>query len=246
LLCPDATTTKIDSKRIRMNIQKGGDLAKKVLSTSYYVSLGGDESVYIHDLTSKLKITNKKEKKGIMKCFTDAHDTSLQTAQINHDKIRFSLRIQLKTLIKILQDSPGLVGPKFQLVLCLLNLSKNEILWYFRHKGKKTKKKVEEITETNLSEFVYLMDEMTQFTLKHKKIVTDYHLNFLKGLYTNKINSLLEKLENNSIKIGEIPLKIVKSILQDISGTTSFGLLRSSWKKASIMLCETLGIIYFL
>jgi hypothetical protein len=110
-VCPEAAVEKIlDNKRIRMNIQKGADLAKKVLSSSYYVSLGGDESIYIHDYISKLKILNKKEKKAITKTLTESHDLAVQSSQGNHERLRFYLRIQLKTLIKILEDSPGLCG----------------------------------------------------------------------------------------------------------------------------------------
>ena len=35
----------------------------------------------------------------------------------------------------MLTDSPGLLGPKFQLVLAGLALAKEEVMWYFHHLG---------------------------------------------------------------------------------------------------------------
>jgi hypothetical protein len=123
------------------------------------------------------------------------------------------------------------------LILCLLNLTKNEILWYFRHKGKKAKKKIEEPTENNLSELLFLMDNMVQFATKYKSIVSEYHSSFLKGLYLKKIKGLKEKLDN-SFKFEDKVNNLIQLIISDISNETNFTQLRLNWKKALILMSD--------
>lgn len=140
------------------------DLLLKALSQNYVLTIYGDESLFLpepyEELFKKFKsatLSLKKEKKP----FKAALEASANNAHATHKELRQYLRLQLKSLLNMLRDNNGLLGPKFQLVLSCLALAKEEIMWYFRHSDyvlpTKQKAKYKEVIEHNIGEMIFLV-----------------------------------------------------------------------------------------
>jgi len=215
-------------------------LLLKVLETSYVMRLYGDEYIFIHEpydeIVKKIKtpaINLKKEKKSL----ENAEQLAAQNAQDLHMQRRLYLLLQLRSLLNMMKDSPGLLGPKFQLVLATLSLSKMEIMWYFRHLGVQPKfstKKFKDARDPNIAEMIYLIDELMSVCLQHKEVIQSYHRNILQQLYYKKVSDLVE--QNRKRFEGQIST-VIDSILNDISGqTTDFKAMRMNWKRLEAFL----------
>lgn len=84
---------------------------------------------------------------------------------LKHRERRIYLRQELNSLVKLFSDQPALLGPKFQLILCAFELTKEELFWYFRHikasapKGVK-KGNEDDFKDNRISELIYLLDQL--------------------------------------------------------------------------------------
>jgi NCK-associated protein 1 len=152
------------------------------LNKTFLVTIYGDETFYCHevfdDLFSKYKAASiaLKKEKPILKA---SEDISLNCSRV-HFKERTYLRLQLQTFLTMLKDFPGLAGPKFQLVMAALHLTKMEIYWYFTHyekQPKKNAKKYRELPQTDLGELIHLIYEITSICREKKqsKTQTNFH-----------------------------------------------------------------------
>lgn len=214
-------------------------LLTKVLENSYMLKLHGDESIPIHEpydqMVKTIKtptINLKKEKKSL-----DAiEENAAANAQEYHMNRRLYLLLQLRALLNMMKDSPGLLGPKFQLVLSVLSLSKAEILWYFRHVGVKPKfhtKSFKDVKDTNIAEMIYLIDELMTVCLNHKEVISSYHRNILQKLYHKKVADIVEM--HKARFEGQL-MTVMQSVLADMQGATSFQAMRMNWRRLEAFL----------
>jgi len=210
-------------------------LLMKILENNYLIRLYGDEYLFIHEpydeIVRKIKtptINLKKEKKSL----ENAENLAAQNSQESHMQKRLYLLLQLRNLLNMMKDSPGLLGPKFQLILATLSLSRMEILWYFRHLGVQPKfavKKFKDVKDPNIAEMIYLIDELMTVCLNHKEVIQNYYKTILQNMYCRKVNDLVEV--NRKRFEGQLAV-IVDSIIQDLSGSTrDFRAMRMNWKR---------------
>ncbi len=212
-------------------------LLMKVLEQSYVMRIYGDEYLFVHepydDLTKKYKtgfMNLKKERKSL----ENAMQVSAQNSQDVHMQKRSYLLLQLRSLLNMMRDSPGLLGPKFQLVLATLSLSKMEIMWYFRHLGVQPKfstKKFKDIRDPNIGEMIYLVDELISVCLLHREVIQAYHRKILKNLYHKKVSELWQNAKRWFE--GQVPT-VFESILSDLDNSLSianFHSMRLNWKR---------------
>ena len=71
----------------------------------------------------------EKPKKQIQETIKD----SLQRMPFQHIEQRNLCRHELSRLLKLVEDTPGLIAPKYPVVMSCLALARVELLWYFRH-----------------------------------------------------------------------------------------------------------------
>lgn len=116
---------------------KGLDILKKILSEHAITTLYGNETLNVTEPFDELfknykssTISLKKEKKNIYK---PALEKFTSDSAKDREMRRNYIRLQLKSLFFMITDNPGLLGPKFQLLLGCLSLAKSEIMWFFRH-----------------------------------------------------------------------------------------------------------------
>jgi len=128
---------------------------------------------------SKIK-TLKKMKKAII----DAGASAISGSGLRHRQRRIYLRQELGSLLHLFCDKPGLLGPKFQVVLSALSLAKDEVFWFYRHTNARqtTKKYVPaDFQDNKMPELLSLILQVTELIFKHKKLVQSYYLEYLKG-----------------------------------------------------------------
>ncbi len=102
------------------------------------------------------------------------NDAALK-APPTHRLRRIYVRQELNALLHLFQDKPGLMAPKFQLLLCALSFAKEEIFWYFRHvktpppKAAAKRLTEDEMKDNRISELIYLVDQLMNLVRSHKK-----------------------------------------------------------------------------
>ena len=73
-----------------------------------------------------------------MKLKQKAKDLSKQAALYcgsRHRQRRLYIQCELRTLVDLSKDVPGLLAPKFPMVLAALSFARAELLWVLMHKG---------------------------------------------------------------------------------------------------------------
>jgi hypothetical protein len=240
LCCPESLGTYLsDALKSRNKTNRGILFLQQILSTAWIATIYGDETAPIHELYDdvfyrfKGQTINLQNEKKVLKTALDA---SFTTGPRLHYKRRTYFRVQLRALHKMLLDFPGLVSPKFQLVLGCLHLTKMEILWYFTHYGSKPKnapKTYKEIGEPYIGELIYLMDEVSAICLKRKQDISDYHLDFLRKVYCKKVAGLVDQVKD---KFDGSINKLLLSFQEDIANSTSFVAFRINFKRLEILL----------
>eukprot|EP00761_Pharyngomonas_kirbyi_P013895 gb/GECH01013924.1/.p1 GENE.gb/GECH01013924.1/~~gb/GECH01013924.1/.p1 ORF type:complete len:1159 (+),score=241.37 gb/GECH01013924.1/:1-3477(+) len=238
MACPEALQTTPSDSNVTCGstkVNKAMDLFALALEDCYVVPVYGDEVVAIHDIfedtfgsyrnAQKKKIL-KKEKSVIKSASEKAAEHS---NQLHHDR-RVYLRLHLRSLLRMIQDQPGLLGPKFQLVLAALNLAKSEIMWYFNHLYVKVKlnRKIKEVKDDNMCELFYLMDQLIVTCRQHKDAISQYYLDFIRKCYLKQLKSQYNEKKDNFD--GHTP-EAMDSIISDLESKTEFLELRLNWKR---------------
>ncbi|KAL0486525.1 Nck-associated protein [Acrasis kona] len=238
--CPEALGLRAgkDSPSLKANKNAPDDrmwtlLLGKVLQNNFLLPLYGDEMINIHEPYQQLvknyktPSLNLKKDKSSLKAFED--HAAQYSAQSHRDKRNY-LRMQLKTISRMMMDSQGLLGPKFQLVLALLALSRHELLWYFRHLEWNSKK-YREVQDQDIAELVHLVEDMSQTCLKHREVIRTYHRKLLQGLYGPRTSNILESCRAR-FEGGQV-LNVMQSIVDHINQSDSdLKALRLNWRRA--------------
>lgn len=219
---------------------RGLDVLKKVLEDTYIITIFGDECISAHDpfeeIFPKFKsstINLRRERKLLKvmeeKAAAESHDI--------HQMKRQYLRLQLKALLYMLRDNPGLLGPKFQLVIACSLLMKGEILWYFRHMNqipRHANKKFKDCgSDGYIGECIHLLDEVSRLCHKHKDIISSYHREIMINLYHKKVHAMVE--QHNTRFEAQI-VHMFDSIVNDIGSASNFEAMRLNWRRLNAYL----------
>jgi hypothetical protein len=116
-----------------------------------------------------------------------------------HVQRRTYLTAVLARVHSLIQQSPGLVGPKMPLITAVASLAREEVLWYYRHLGKvKIRKDCKKFHDPSLyvaydiAELVGELCRLTTAVRQHQKIIINYYSEYLSGSHFKKLISLLE------------------------------------------------------
>uniref|UniRef100_A0A8C9TUW6 NCK associated protein 1 like n=1 Tax=Scleropages formosus TaxID=113540 RepID=A0A8C9TUW6_SCLFO len=112
--------------------QASQDLWKMALRSGLYITLIRDETINIHKVTEDYFDTLKGYSKRIADIKECREHVIVNCGAIHKEKRQF-LRNAIKELCKILEDEPGLLGPKALYVCMALAFSRDEVLWLVRH-----------------------------------------------------------------------------------------------------------------
>uniref|UniRef100_A0A3Q3WFS9 Uncharacterized protein n=1 Tax=Mola mola TaxID=94237 RepID=A0A3Q3WFS9_MOLML len=157
--------------------QASQELWKMALRSGFYLTLTRDEVLNIHKVSEDLFDSIK----GYVRC--TALQSSIFCVIISgamHRERRHYLRGALKEFCKVLEDEPGLLGPKALFVFMALSFSRDEVLWLVRHSEAIPKIKTpEDYSDNQMAELLFHMDEIRNLMIKYNHIVKRYHVQYL-------------------------------------------------------------------
>jgi len=201
------------------------DLCKLALSEGFVFTSHAQNAIPIHVEYDNL-FTNYKNKaldlKKNKKVIKEATNDAFAKGGVRHKERRTYLRQDLNSLRLILNDSPQLIAPKIQMLLCALSLAKEEIFWYFRHckpanSAKTLGRKIvdEEYKDNRISELIFVVDAVHSLIKKYKKSVQEYYVEYLCGADSVKLADIIN---NPSLPplVGPQVMNICQSILEEI------------------------------
>uniref|UniRef100_A0A3Q1CLI1 NCK associated protein 1 like n=1 Tax=Amphiprion ocellaris TaxID=80972 RepID=A0A3Q1CLI1_AMPOC len=112
--------------------QASQELWKMALRSGIYLILTRDEVLNIHKVSEDLFDSIKGYSKRVAD-IKECREHAIVNSGAMHRERRNFLRGALKELFKVLEDEPGLLGPKALFVFMALSFSRDEVLWLVRH-----------------------------------------------------------------------------------------------------------------
>ena len=130
-----------------------------------------------------------------------------------HQQRRVYVRQELQNLLNLFRDKPGLVAPKFTVLLSILALARDEIMWLVRHYTgplpKGSKLKPEDFDDRRLTDLVYLVNQLTTLVRQNAGLIRNYYIEYLSG-----VDLRLAQKEAGSVTLP--PGAKVKSLMDSI------------------------------
>jgi len=225
------------------------DVLAKALNDGFLTPVYREFSYRILDQYSKL-FEDYKQKKFKLSKFKDIVKNAINytTAEsaIEHAAVRNYLRAEGRDLLALLKEFPAILGPKIEVVLCAMQMIKEEILWYLRHRDEeptkgKAKPRPELWVDGSISELFYLLEELNvSVRQNHREYTSLYALEFVKS----KIGDV-RKLYNEvsqAAMLNPLVKQMMESILQDLQSanvSSSFRRMRENWLYTSMIFSET-------
>ncbi|XP_077644707.1 nck-associated protein 1-like [Lonchura striata] len=155
------------------------ELWRQALRGSLVVTLLRDEAIAVHKVTEELlgglrgfgkRVADVKECRE----HAAAHSPALHRGQ------RSFLRGAVRELAALLEDQPGLLGPKALLVFVALSLCRDELSWLSRHAEHVTKSKSpEDFSDSRIAELLFLLERLRALLRRHRRLLRRYHRHFL-------------------------------------------------------------------
>uniref|UniRef100_A0AAZ3P785 NCK associated protein 1 like n=1 Tax=Oncorhynchus tshawytscha TaxID=74940 RepID=A0AAZ3P785_ONCTS len=112
--------------------QSSQELWKMALRSGLYLTIIRDETINIHKITEDYFDGLKGYSKRIAD-IKECREHVIVNSGAMHRERRGFLRNALKELVKVLEDEPGLLGPKVLFVFMALSFSRDEVLWLVRY-----------------------------------------------------------------------------------------------------------------
>ncbi|XP_069037603.1 nck-associated protein 1-like [Lepisosteus oculatus] len=170
------------------------DLWKMALRSGLCITLIRDEVLHFHKATEDFFDTLK----GYGKRITDikeSREQAITTSGAMHRERRNFLRNAVKELTNILEDEPGLLGPKALFVFMALSFSRDEVLWLVRHAENVPKTKTpEDYVDPQMAELLFYIDKMRSMLRLHTRVLQRYHLQYLSQFDALALNDTMQNL----------------------------------------------------
>lgn len=167
-----------------LEYQGAMNLVKFVLSEGPNTALVRDESAFLY-MNYEYMFDNYKSKTvklGKLKpLFKEGTTAGFAEAALHHRERRIFYRQEIENLYNLLSDTPGLIGPKFQILVAVLSGAKEEIMWFVRHKDKIPGKrgKPEDFQDPRIVELIHYVVKFQLLLRDNTDIVKRYYLEFL-------------------------------------------------------------------
>ncbi|TRY86597.1 hypothetical protein DNTS_018583 [Danionella cerebrum] len=169
LLCPSSLNSNCSSQ----------GLWKVALRSGACVSIVRDELLNMHKLSEELLDSLKGYGKRVADVRECKEHVLLNCGSFHREKRTF-LRNALKELTAVLEDEPGLLGPKALYVFMALSFSRDEILWLVRHMENIPKTKTpEDYSDSRMAELLFYMEKLRRMLSAHRYVLQRYHLQYL-------------------------------------------------------------------
>ncbi|NXN92888.1 NCKPL protein, partial [Rhinopomastus cyanomelas] len=170
------------------------ELWRLALRGTLSVTLVRDEALLVHKVTEELLGSLKgfgKRVADVKECKDHAmtHSGSL------HRGRRTYLRGAVRELVMLLEDQPGLLGPKALLVFMALALCRDEVTWLIRHGGQGVKSKApDDLVDSHLAELLFLMEQLRALVRRHTGLLRGYHVPYLARFDALVLSDIIQNL----------------------------------------------------
>lgn len=216
------------------------ELFNKSLQCGWCISLFRDEVIHTHSFVQSFFESIKVPSKRISEV-KEAHNIVLQKSTNIHRERRKFLRTALRELCLILTDQPGLLGPKILLALMGLSYARDEVNWLLRHaenqphnKGK-IKYQSEDLTDRQLPELLFHMEELRALIRKYYQVIQRYFVQYLSAYDAIALNQIVQTVsmlpEEDSMILETIYTTISELSVQQVVNKQVFDFrgLRLDW-----------------
>ncbi|KAK1900779.1 Nck-associated protein 1-like [Dissostichus eleginoides] len=175
--------------------QASQELWKMALRSGLFLILTRDEVLNIHKVSEDLFINIKGYNKRVADIKECREHAILNSGAMHRERRQF-LRGALKELYKVLEDEPGLLGPKALFVFMALSFSRDEVLWLVRHSENMPKMKTpEDYVDNQMAELLFHMEKLRGLMTKYNYVVQRYHVQYLAQFDAMVLNDTIQVAE---------------------------------------------------
>eukprot|EP01102_Stenamoeba_stenopodia_P021742 TRINITY_DN8845_c0_g1_i1.p1 TRINITY_DN8845_c0_g1~~TRINITY_DN8845_c0_g1_i1.p1 ORF type:complete len:1151 (-),score=261.18 TRINITY_DN8845_c0_g1_i1:250-3702(-) len=232
------------------------NLLRTSLSQYYLLTVYKDEVFFVHqeyeNLFSGYKSLNKALKlKNHKKLISESLAAVIGgTMPTRHKDRRVYLRQELTNILNLIQEYPGLLAPKIQLLLAALSMARDEVLWYYRHRAKTPPKsnakhiREDEFRDERVIELIYLIKHVSDSIRQHADIIKSYYLQYLNTTDHTKLSDIVNQIQkdyhlNNTVTSTFTSLVQTLGSLPDDASQCDFKAWRRDWLRLEAMLSST-------
>ncbi|XP_022064354.1 nck-associated protein 1-like [Acanthochromis polyacanthus] len=174
--------------------QASQELWKMALRSGIYLTLTRGEVLNIHKVSEDLFDSIKGYSKRVAD-IKECREHAIVNSGAMHRERRHFLRGALKELFKVLEDEPGLLGPKALFVFMALSFSRDEVLWLVRHSENMPKIKTpEDYIDNQMAELLFHMEKLRGLMRKHIHVVQRYHVQYLAQYDALVLNDTIQNM----------------------------------------------------
>ncbi|XP_039654666.1 nck-associated protein 1-like isoform X2 [Perca fluviatilis] len=174
--------------------QASQELWKMALQSGLFLVLTRDEVLNIHKVSEDLFVSIKGYSKRVAD-IKECREHAILNSGAMHRERRHFLRGAMKELFKILEDEPGLLGPKALFVFMALSFSRDEVLWLVRHSENMPKIKTpEDYIDNQMAELMFHMEKLRGLMTKYNHVVQRYHVQYLAQFDALVLNDTIQNI----------------------------------------------------
>ncbi|XP_035518339.1 nck-associated protein 1-like [Morone saxatilis] len=215
--------------------QASQELWKMALRSGLYLTLTRDEVLNIHKVSEDLLDSFKGYSKRVAD-IKECREHALVNSGAMHRERRHFLRGALKELFKVLEDEPGLLGPKALFVFMALSFSRDEVLWLVRHSENMPKIKTpEDYTDNQMAELLFYMEKLRGLMKKYNHVVQRYHVQYLAQFDALVLNDTIQNIyvcpEEESVLMSSFVSNLSALSIKQVENKEEFDFraLRLDW-----------------
>lgn len=210
-------------------------LWRPVLESNFCLTLFRDEVVMLHKTAEELFSSVKGYSKKIGE-IKEARDFAVQNAPHSHRKKRDYLRSEMKNLVNILSDQPGLFGPKTLYVFMALSYARDEVYWVIRHSNNLIKKSnIDDFQDKFLGELMFYMEELRHLVRKYDDVIQRYYVQYMFGYDSLVLNETVQNLsicpEDESVILTSVVNQLSELSIKQVENKEIFDFraMRLDW-----------------
>uniref|UniRef100_A0A8C6GYU0 NCK associated protein 1 like n=1 Tax=Mus spicilegus TaxID=10103 RepID=A0A8C6GYU0_MUSSI len=169
-------------------------LWKLCLEGSLYITLIREDVLQVHKVTEDLFSSLKGYSKRVADIKESKEHAITNSGQFHCQRRQF-LRTAVKELETVLNDEPGLLGPKALFAFMALSFIRDEVTWLVRHTENVTKTKTpEDYADSSIAELLFLLEEIRALVRRHIKVIQQYHLQYLARFDVLVLSDIIQNL----------------------------------------------------
>ncbi|XP_019126276.2 nck-associated protein 1-like isoform X1 [Larimichthys crocea] len=220
--------------------QASQELWKMALRSGLFLNLTRDEVLNIHKVSEDLLDSFKGYSKRIAD-IKECREHVLVNCGAMHRERRHFLRGALKELYKVLEDEPGLLGPKALFVFMALSFSRDEVLWLVRHSENMPKIKMpEDYIDNQMAELLFHMEKLRALMKKYNHVVQRYHVQYLAQFDALLLNDTIQNIyvcpEEESVLMSSFVCTLSALSIKQVENKEEFDLraIRLDWLRLQV------------